>query len=69
MEIQSLGDMQTYVRAALLAYNRHLLDDAKACDEECEFAYAQQRLDQVKEFYPVMTEVLTMLGRLTPFKE
>lgn len=68
-KIQSLADLQIAIRESLLAYNQYLLDDIEACGEEGEFAYAQQRLRQVEEFYPVMTEILTKVSTLTPFKE
>lgn len=68
-KIQSLSDLQLSIRESLLGYHQHLLDDIEACGEEGEFAYVQQRLRQVEEFYPVMTEILTKVSALTPFKE
>lgn len=32
-------------------------------------AYAQQRLEQVKEFYPALVEICSIAGKLTPFQE
>jgi hypothetical protein len=68
-KIQSLTDLQIALRESLLAYNQYLLDDIEACGEEHKFAYVQQRLNQVEEFYPVMTEILMKASTLTPFKE
>ena len=68
-KIQSLSDLQLSIRESLLGYHQHLLDDIEACGEEGKFAYVQQRLRQVEEFCPVMTEILTKVSTLTPFKE
>ena len=69
MKIESLDDLKKSVSESLLAYHKYLLDDNEACLEEKEFEYAKQRMSQVQEFYPVMTQILTMVGNLTPFKE
>lgn len=68
-EIQGLEGMKRKVTDALQEYHQYLLDDNIACAEEKEFAYAQQRMVQVQEFYPKMIEICKILGSLTPFKE
>lgn len=69
MQIESLEEFQRIIADACVAYNKYLLDDQLACIEEVELKYAQQRLVQVREFYPVMAEICSKVGKLTPFKE
>lgn len=68
-EIIGLANLQKAVKENLIAYHNYLINDAAACDDECEYEYAQQRLNQADELYPVMSEVLKLLDSLTPFKE
>lgn len=69
MKIESLEEFQRTIADACVAYNNHLLDDQLACIEEVELEYAQQRLEQIREFYPVMVEICSKAGKLTPFKD
>lgn len=69
MQIESLEDFQKIISDACTAYHRYLLNDQEACIEEGHLAYAQQRLEQVKEFYPALVEICSVAGKLTPFKE
>lgn len=69
MKIESLEEFQRIIADACVAYNKYLLDDQLACIEEVELEYAQQRLEQIREFYPVMVEICSKAGKLTPFKD
>lgn len=69
MQIESLRDFQSVIADACTAYHQYLLKDQEACIEEGQMAYAQQRLEQVKEFYPALVEICSIAGKLTPFQE
>ena len=69
MKVESLSDFQKIISEVCTAYNKHLLADAAECASEELLSYANQRMDQVREFYPVMVEICTAAGKLTPFKE
>ena len=68
-ETIGLANLQKAVKENLIAYHNYLINDAAACDDECEYEYAQQRLNQADELYPVMSEVLKLLDSLAPFRE
>lgn len=69
MKIESLQEFQRIISEACTGYHKYLLDDQVACLEEGEMRYAVQRLEQVKEFYPVLVEICSAAGKLTPFQE
>ncbi|BAQ23073.1 conserved hypothetical protein [Edwardsiella phage PEi26] len=69
MKIESLEEFQRIIGEACTGYHSYLLEDQVACMEEGEMQYAAQRLEQVKEFYPVLIEICSAAGKLTPFQE
>lgn len=69
MNIESLEEFQRIISDACTGYHKYLLEDQAACIEEGELKYAQQRLEQVKEFYPTLIEICSIAGKLTPFQE
>lgn len=69
MQIESLEDFQKIISDACTGYHKYLLEDHAECAQEQLFDYAAQRMAQVREFYPVLVEICSAVGKLTPFKE